>query len=400
MTKWPTVPIGHVTRAIGGGTPTRSNPEFYGGDIPWVTPKDMKRWKISDSQVRITKPGLENSTARLAPAHSVLVVVRSGVLKHTVPVAISERPVAINQDMKALICSEDLDPNYLAYFIKERSSTILQWVRATTADNFPIGNLMNFHIPLPPVSEQRRVVRILDHVEALRGKRREAVELLSDLRQSIFAEMFGNRVEISQKWPQKHLGEMLEFLTSGSRGWAAHYTDNPGSLFLRIQNVRDGELLMDDVAYVIPPDTAEARRTRVQSGDVLLSITADLGRTAVIPDGLGEAFINQHLSILRSSKLNPHFLSAFLESPLGRERILGRNRQAVKAGLNFDDVRSLNVPCPPMQFQEEFERRIARGRELQGSHIAHLDALDSLFASLRNRTFRSELPSGDLPRAT
>lgn len=112
--------------------------------------------------------------------------------------------------------------------------------------------------------------------------------------------------------PVIKLGQTLESLTSGSRGWAEYYRDT-GSLFLRIQNVRKDELDLSDVAYVQPPDTAEARRTRVQPGDVLLSITADLGRTAIIPDALGEAFINQHLSILRTGYFEPRFLSAALK---------------------------------------------------------------------------------------
>jgi len=95
-----------------------ATPSYYDGAIPWVTPKDMKSWYIDDAQIAITKSGLENSAARLAPTHSVLIVVRSGVLKHTVPVAINRLPVAINQDMKALICQNSVDPSYLARFIK------------------------------------------------------------------------------------------------------------------------------------------------------------------------------------------------------------------------------------------------------------------------------------------
>jgi type I restriction enzyme S subunit len=98
-----TVPIGDLVTIYGGGTPTRSNPDYYGGNIPWVTPKDMKSWEISDSQITITQQGLEESATRLIPTSSVLLVIRSGVLKHSLPVAISRRPVAINQDMKALV---------------------------------------------------------------------------------------------------------------------------------------------------------------------------------------------------------------------------------------------------------------------------------------------------------
>jgi type I restriction enzyme S subunit len=382
--------LADVCSVVGGGTPAKSIAEYYGGSIPWVTPKDMKTWEIEGSQINITDAGLKNSAARLVPRNSVLVVVRSGVLKHTVPVAINRVPVAINQDMKALLCSDSADPDYVARFVKARSPVILQWVRATTADNFPIDKLKRLEIPLPPLPEQRRIAEILDKADALRAKRRAALAQLDTLTQSIFLEMFGDPAAILDRWPTKKLGELLDFLTSGSRGWAKHYAD-AGDLFLRIQNVRQDELLLDDVAYVNAPDTAEARRTHVKPGDVLLSITADLGRTAVVPDELGPAFINQHLAILRTKAVAPRFLSAYLTSPTGRRHLLGRNKQGVKAGLNFDDIRSFIVPTPPAQLQKDFVCRVVASEKLKSGHESSRANLDALFASLQHRGFRGDL---------
>jgi len=101
-------------------------PDFYGGTIPWVTPKDMKSWEITGAQITITQSGLDNSATRLVPKNSILIVVRSGVLKHTIPVGLNRLPVAINQDMKALQCRDGIDSDFLARFIKAKSSVILQ----------------------------------------------------------------------------------------------------------------------------------------------------------------------------------------------------------------------------------------------------------------------------------
>lgn len=156
------------------------------------------------------------------------------------------------------------------------------------------------------------------------------------------------------KWPTVTLGDHLQFLTSGSRGWS-RFVRSSGVLFLRIQNVGRNELMLDDVAYIDPPEGAEADRTRVVPGDVLLSITADLGRTAVVPTGIGRAHINQHLAIIRTHTFEPRFLSAFISLGPGRHQIARLDRVGVKSGLNFDDVRSLQVPLPPLAEQ----RRIA-----------------------------------------
>jgi len=206
----------------------------------------------------------------------------------------------------------------------------------------------------------------------------------------LFLEMFGDWSRPGFNGRLIPLSEKIDFLTSGSRGWAGYYRDT-GSLFLRIQNVKRDELDLSDIAYVDPPSTAEAQRTRVRSGDVLLSITADLGRTAVVPDGIGEAFINQHLSILRSSKIEPRYLSAAISSRAGQIAIQAKNREGVKAGLNFDDVRTLKIPDADISVQRAFAARVAEIDKLKAHHRAHLVKLDELFASLQHRAFRGEL---------
>lgn len=286
-----------------------------------------------------------------------------------------------------------IHPRYLFHWFSS------PWVQATVRtfgqqttniSNLNVGRCLNLPLPLPPLHEQRRIAEVLDRAEALRAKRRAALAELDTLNQSIFLGMFGGHKTLLEKWPTRQLGELLDFLTSGSRGWAEHYAES-GDLFLRIQNVGRDELLLDDIAFVNAPDTAEARRTRVNPGDVLLSITADLGRTAVVPEGLARAFINQHLSILRAKALVPRFLSAYLASPVGQRQVLGRNRQAVKAGLNFDDIRSFVVPVPPTDLQQDFASRVAAVESLAFAHHASLSELDALFSSLQHCAFRVDL---------
>ena len=295
-------------------------------------------------------------------------------------------------DILPILPGSELDRDYLTYFLRQPSMIDLATSRSSGA-NLPRLSpkvLAEFLIPLPPIAEQKRIAAILDKAEELRGIRRRALGELDAIVQSIFLEMFGDSNSLLKRWNNKKLGDLLDFLTTGSRGWAVHYSSS-GDLFLRIQNVRSDELLLNDVAYVKAPDTAEAKRTRVQAGDVLLSMTADLGRAAVIPEGIGTAYINQHLAILRTKALVPRFLSAYLTSPLGQRQSLGRNRQGVKAGLNFDDVRSFVVPFPLISLQQEFARRVEAIEQLKATHRESLAHLDALFASLQHRAFRGEL---------
>ena len=185
-----TVALGEVVEIRGGGTPSKSNPDFWNGEIPWVSPKDMKSWEIVDSEDKITEEAVQGSATNLVPENTTLVVNRSGILKHTLPVGITRRPVAINQDLKALIAGPRAHADYIAHMVKAAEPIVLKWVRATTADNFSIENLRKLEIPLPQISEQRRIAAILDKADDLRRKRKRALELLDGLTQSIFLEMF------------------------------------------------------------------------------------------------------------------------------------------------------------------------------------------------------------------
>jgi len=299
---------------------------------------------------------------------------------------IADGDYCLGRGVAGLRAKQGLDSRYLWHWLTHVEPTLASKARGATFKQVNRDDIADLAITVPPIAEQRRIAEVLDLAEALRTKRRAALVQLDTLTQSIFLDMFGDPGSILGRWPTARLGQLLDFMTSGSRGWAEHYAAS-GDLFLRIQNVRRDELLLDDVAFVRTPDTAEARRTRVLPGDVLLSITADLGRTAVVPTGLGPAFINQHLSILRTQALAPRFLSAYLTSPAGQGQVLSRNRQGVKAGLNFDDIRSIVVPLPTMGEQDEFARRIAAVERLKAGHRASLVEVDSLFTSLQARAF-------------
>lgn len=239
--------------------------------------------------------------------------------------------------------------------------------------------------PLPPLNEQRRIAAILNKVEAL-ARTQEILD--STARKLRTAAINGFLSEVSTR--PSPLGDHLDFLTSGSRGWAKYYSEN-GVPFLRIQNIGQGTAKTEDLARVAPPDTAEARRTRVEPGDVVMSITADLGRTAVIPESLGQAHINQHLAILRSSSLVPEYLSAFLESPGGSRQLQKKNRGQTKAGLNFDDVRSVLIPVPSVHLQLRFASKLhAIDRQLR-LQVQRQGILNQLRSSLRHRAFLGEL---------
>lgn len=295
-------------------------------------------------------------------------------------------------DIYPIRCRPNLDRRFLAHLL--RCSEFLEFARKHSArTNIPKMNrkaLLEYQFEIPALAEQRRIADLLDKADAIRRKRKEALALTDDLLRSTFLEMFGDPVTNPKGWPVAKLGSLLNFLTSGSRGWARFYTDS-GATFLRIQNVKRDELALDDVAFVNPPETAEAKRTRVKPGDVLLSITADLGRTAVVPDDLTDAHINQHLAILRPAGIDPEFLSAYLASPGGQMQFTRLNRHGVKAGLNFNDIRGVDVMLPSANAQATYATAKRKIRRARVDYVQTLQESERLFGSLMDRAFRGEL---------
>ena len=199
---------------------------------------------------------------------------------------------------------------------------------------------------------------------------------------SRFVEMFGDPIANPKEWPMSKIGDHLEFLTSGSRGWAKYYSDD-GELFITIKNVKGGKISLNDVQRVKPPIGAETERTRVQEGDLLISITADLGRTGIVSRDLADqgAYINQHLSCVRLDRksVEPLFAAFYLESAAGKAQFEKKNQSAVKAGLNFEAIRSLRFYLPPLALQREFAAFVAKVDKLAFAVRKSLETAEKLY---------------------
>ena len=181
----------------------------------------------------------------------------------------------------------------------------------------------NLEVPIPAKSEQEEIADKLDQITRIISNRQHVLTLLDELVKSRFVEMFGDPVLNPKKWKQHQLNDEIIFLPSGSRGWSEYFSRD-GEIFITIKNVKNGHITLDDVQYVHAPDNAEAKRTKVQAGDLLISITADLGRTGVVSEALAErgAYINQHLTCVRLNRnvINPEYAAMFMESAGGKRQ--------------------------------------------------------------------------------
>lgn len=189
---WPCLSLVKTCKAIlGGGTPSKRHPEYFTGGIPWVSPKDMKYAVISDSIDHITEEAVAHSTTNLVPKNSVLMVIRSGILKHTLPVAINSVPVTINQDMKAFVPGNGVITEFLMYYFKAIESDVLAGVRGVTADNIDFKAFQQRTIIVPPLELQNRFAAFVAKVDKSKLAVKQSLEKLETLKKSLMQQYFG-----------------------------------------------------------------------------------------------------------------------------------------------------------------------------------------------------------------
>lgn len=257
---------------------------------------------------------------------------------------------------------EVLLPKYLYYFCVNYNFEQLN--TTVTIPSLTKANLLQIEIRVPDMDIQQNIVNVLDKICYLIDVRRKELYSLDQLVKSRFVELFGDPKSNPKGYPICRLSEHIEFLTSGSRGWAQYCVDNGSEWFITIKNVKDCRISIDNMQPINAPNTSEAKRTKVQEGDLLISITADLGRTGVVTKEIADhgAYINQHLTCIRLNKeiLNPLYVAFFMESPAGKEQFESKNQSAVKAGLNFNSINSLQLFVPPMDEQSAFVKFVAQ----------------------------------------
>lgn len=149
-------------------------------------------------------------------------------------------------------------------------------------------------------------------------------------------------------WATARAADLFEYVTSGSRGWAQYYSSN-GPAFIRIGNLDHGTIHLDtrEIQRVRPPDNSEGERTKLHVGDILISITAELGMVGLVHDTLGDAYINQHIALARPKQgLDSAYLAWFFAKE-GKRQLLAKRRGATKAGLGLEDIRDVLVEIPP-----------------------------------------------------
>ncbi len=212
-THWEEKKLGEVCKIIGGGTPAKANKEFYNGDIRWATVRDMKYDIIEETEHRITKKAVKNSSTNIIPKGNVVIATRVGLGK----ICLLEDDTAINQDLKGIIPKhpKTLSIGFLFRWFKSIAYLIEEEGTGATVQGVKLPFIKSLEIPLPPLPEQKRIVAILDEAFAAITKAKENAEKnlknARELFESYLQNVFSNPGDC---WKEKTLGECFS-LKSG-----------------------------------------------------------------------------------------------------------------------------------------------------------------------------------------
>ncbi|MEN3123502.1 restriction endonuclease subunit S [Janibacter sp. LM] len=281
-----TAALGEIAAIVSGATPKTSVPEYWDGDVDWVTPADLSKLDgpyIATTPRKITRAGVRSCATTILPEGSVLLSSRAPI-GH---VAINLVPIATNQGFKSLIPGPDLDAKYLYHWLKFKTGYLQSLGNGATFKELSKKTVEQIRVPLPSLDEQRWIAAILDRADAVSAKRRQVLAHLDDLTQSIFHDMFGNP---DQSKTQVALGEVATLV--GGRNLLAEDASSASEFrVLKISAVTTGRFKPDE-AKALPASYVPPEGHFVRQGDLLMSranTTELVGAVALVegvPHGL------------------------------------------------------------------------------------------------------------------
>ena len=327
---WQQIALGDAGTWVSGGTPSTSNPAYWGGPIPWMSSKSLTDFRIRDSDRRVTNLGAESGT-RVVSKGTILMVVRGMSLKSEFRMGITEREVALSQDLKGLIPRRDIDPMFLAYSLKARTPEVLGMVDEAGhgTGRLQTDRLFSLELRIPPIEEQRRIVATL---AALDNKRELNQRLIA-----LIPKMIRARIDllISRSSSAISVASLALFVNGGAYTKGASGT---GRMVLRIAELNSGPGRSTVYNDIEVPEDRTAR-----TGDILMSWSGSLDVYRWARD---EAIVNQHIFKVIPSGYPSWLVFDRLESAMAAFQGIARDKATTMGHIQRGHLESTTVELP------------------------------------------------------
>jgi type I restriction enzyme, S subunit len=397
---WEMVAIGDLCEVVNGGTPKTGVSEYWDGPHRWITPAEMGKRAtpyIDKTKRTITDLGLQNSSARPLPPYSVILSSRAPI-GHLV---INTEPMATNQGCKGLIPKDRVDHKFLYYYLGSIVDLLDGLGTGATFKELSGGKLKEILVPVPPISDQRRIVSILD--EAFEGIAKAKASAEKNLQKAgeIF-EIYLESIFISgcAKWPEVQLEKVADII-NGYAFKSNDFQKNAGVKSIKITNVGVRGFVEDTDNY-LPATFAETySRVSVKKGSIVLALTRSIIagglKVAIVPDEFDDALLNQRVVAIRPhvSQLETKFLFAYLSTRMVMNYVIARVNTLMQPNLSISDLRQLPLPLPRVIEQRRLLVALKifedESHRLESIYLRKLGALQELKKSLLHQAFTGQL---------
>jgi type I restriction enzyme, S subunit len=385
---WTQCKVEELFDSFSGGTPSKSKPEYWSGDIPWVSSGGFNSDVINEGSEFITAAGLENSSAKLCRPGSVIVVVRSGILKHTLPVALSGRQLAINQDIKAFDSGNDDLNRWLFLSLKNSAKEILGLNReGTTVQSVKYESLKEHQLAIPPLNEQRSILTALDKLLSRVNSAQERLatipRILKRFRQSVLTaacsghlttDWRGYSLDLSRSIPPISIGPPehddstlgwrwrllidLARLESGHtpRKTKPEYWTGGKVPWICLQDIREahGKVLVDTKLMPTELGISNSSARMLPPGTVVFSRDISVGYVTIM--GRKMATSQHFANWLCGSEINNRYLMYALMA--SKDSLISSGQGSTVRTIYMPALESMHIRLPKIEEQLEIVRRV------------------------------------------
>ena len=343
--------LGEICEIVSGSTPKSNVPEYWDGDIKWITPAELNddSYIVDDSVRKITELGAQKTGLKPFPAGTVILSSRAPIGK----VAIAGCPMFCNQGFKNLVCSSLIDNRYLFWFLKGNTQYLNSLGRGATFKEISKQIVANIEINVPSLEEQQKAVNELERIRSIMILRRQQLQQLDELIKARFVEMFGDLRTNPKNWEIRTFDELTELITDGEHNTPRRV--ERGIYLLSARNVLNHALQLDDVDYIDQEEYDRiAKRVVPQAGDVLISCSGSVGRCCSVPNGLKFQMVRSAALLRFKPIINPIFAEYMVTSDGLQEQINSSKTASSQANLFQGKIAKLKGFVPPIELQNEF----------------------------------------------
>lgn len=376
--------LGDICEIVSGSTPKTGIPEYWDGDIKWITPAELNEdtYIVSDSARKITEIGVEKTGLSPFPAGTVILSSRAPIGK----VAIAGCKMYCNQGFKNLICSELINNRYLYWFLKGKTKYLNSLGRGATFKEISKQIVSAIEIDVPDKEIQEFAVQILEKVSGLIKMRKQELQMLEELTKARFVELFGDPIINPNNYEKVTLSDVCTKVTDGTHDTPERLEE--GVLLLTGKNIRPTGILFDDVEYVSEEDHKIIySRCNPEYGDVLYTNIGVNYGTACF-NNLDFEFSMKNVALLKPKRaeLDGHYLWICLNYM--RNYILSQNQVGgAQSFMGLAAIKKIMIPIPPMIIQSQFSEFLIQIENTKMIIQKALDETQQLFDSLMQQYF-------------